>query len=379
MTLKVLHIVESFNGQATEKWLGQLIEEANRRGQGIDWTIFCILNRDGNQEEIKSLGGKVMFSAYPVSRTFSFMKGLRKIVKHGKFDVVHSHHDLMSAVYFMALIGLPIGKRIIHIHNTSLSLPTSSKLKAAFLKRMFRSVCRLLADHVVGVSDPALDAFRNKVDKRKVSPEYSVIHCGVDLSKYKIKQNIRQEFRSTLPFPSDAMIILFVGRLIDYKNPYYVLDVLVNLPENLSGTCAVFVGIGPLEAGLRKRVIEMSLQDRVVILGWRNDAFQIMQSSDLLLWPSIENPMEGLGLGVVEAQAAGLRVLMSRSVPSEAIIIPEMVDVIPLSVGPRIWAEQIARTIKRRPIESDMCLERVRNSSFNISNSLSSILELYEA
>ena len=72
-----------------------------------------------------------------------------------------------------------------------------------------------------------------------------------------------------------------------------------------------------------------------------------MANSDVLLWPSLEEPMEGLGLGIVEAQAASLPILMSQSVPTEAIVMPELVDVLPLNAGADAWSERVAQILDR--------------------------------
>ena len=128
--VKVLHIVENFDGQAIEKWLSLLVSESAKIGKKIDWTFYCIEKNAGKfSEQVTKFGCEVICSPYPISMPIKFMKALRQTISTGGYDIIHSHHDIMSAIYFLASLGLPIQKRIMHLHNSALRLPTHSMIK----------------------------------------------------------------------------------------------------------------------------------------------------------------------------------------------------------------------------------------------------------
>jgi len=377
--MKVLHIVESFNGQAIEQWLLQLVVEINRQGESVDWDFYCTLDVPGKYSEaVTSRGMKIFCSLDPISKPLLFLKGLRHVVKAGRYDVVHCHHDIMSAFYLTALVGLPVRKRIIHVHNTSLPLPTPNRYKAMIGSFLLKSVGCILADHIVGVSQPALDAYPGSGWMGYVSNS-SIIHCGVDLARFSKSSVNENDYRKRLGIPDGSKVLLFVGRMIEYKNPVFILDILENLPTSCNDVYAIFAGAGPLEEAVFKSADKKGLSSRVRVLGRQEDIPSIMQSCDLLIWPGVEEPMEGLGLGVVEAQAAGLKVVMSRSIPIEAIVIPELVDVVPLAGGAKEWAEKVIAALGRNSLQKDEALQRVERSSFSISESALNILKLYNS
>jgi glycosyltransferase involved in cell wall biosynthesis len=377
MAIKVLHIIENFNGQAIESWLYQLMRCLKETGKEVDWTFYAILGQAGKMDNaVREFGGKIIYSPVPLRQTLKFMKALRGELVTGGHDILHSHHDVMSAVYFLPSVGLPLKRRILHVHNTALALPTPSLLKKALLHGPMRQACLHWADNVVGVSEAALDAF---LKGREPKPGRDlVIHCGIDMVPFHRKPPGRLDFFQSLGLPSESRVLLFVGRMTEYKNPCFVIDVLAHVSKADPTVCAVFAGSGPLEETVREKTKLNSLESRVRVIGWQEDIPALMQSCDLLIWPGSEELKEGLGLAVVEAQAAGLPVLMSRNVPEDAIVVPELVEVLPLAAGSATWADRVMAVLNRsRPVRAES-LAKVAESSFAISRSAADIVALYD-
>ncbi len=374
--IKVLHIVENFNGQATEHWLYQTMRYMSELGVEFDWTFYSILGRRGLWDDsVIAIGGKIIYSPVPIQKKMDFVMGLRKSLKAGEYDILHSHHDILSAIYFFASTGLSLKKRIIHIHNTSLSLPTSKSFKKFLLHEPMRQTCLQWANNLVGVSGVALDAFLK--GKERIPGRDMVIHCGIDMAPFQRNLPGRHAFLQSFGLLPDSKVLLFVGRMTHYKNPCFVIEVLSHISKLDSTVCAIFAGSGPLEDEVRKLAKHKSLESRVKVLGWHGDVPALMRSCDMLIWPGLEEPREGLGLGVVEAQAAGLPVLMSRSVPEEAIVVRELVDVLPLVAGADVWAEWTLQILSRGSTNREGALTALEGSSFAISQSAANIRALY--
>jgi glycosyltransferase involved in cell wall biosynthesis len=69
------------------------------------------------------------------------------------------------------------------------------------------------------------------------------------------------------------------------------------------------VGDGPLFASLRTAVVQAGLHERIMLLGARDDATELMAAADLLVLPSWR---EGLPNVVLEAMQAGCPVVATR-------------------------------------------------------------------
>ena len=103
----------------------------------------------------------------------------------------------------------------------------------------------------------------------------------------------------------------------------------------------------------------------------------LMRLSDVLIFPRLEEPKEGLGLVLVEAQAAGLPVLASSSITEDVQVIPELFTILPLALGPGAWAEAANRIFAAEQLSSEECLRRVESSPFSLNAGVTNLLALY--
>jgi glycosyltransferase involved in cell wall biosynthesis len=173
-------------------------------------------------------------------------------------------------------------------------------------------------------------------------------------------------------------MILFGGRMTQYKNPRFVIEVLAEIADAEPNAVAVFAGVGTETDAVRQLAQDTGLADRVRILGWRDDLAELMLAADLLLWPGQEVPKEGLGLGIVEAQAAGLPIIMSRSVPEDAVVIDELVSILPLALGPEAWGRETLKRLRASHLPREESLERIEASHFSLTAGTDNVMALYQ-
>src|SRR5215471_11437904 len=158
--MKVVHVVESLDRGAVENWLLRMFRHARDRGINLNWTFYCILERQGALDEAAQAQRiRVVHSPAPLTSKVEFVRGLRAEVRNGAYDVVHCHHDLLSAVYLLSSLGAPIQRRIVHVHNADESVATASRLKRLLYRESMRQVCLSMADRIVGISNHTLDTF----------------------------------------------------------------------------------------------------------------------------------------------------------------------------------------------------------------------------
>ncbi|MCH5225708.1 MAG: glycosyltransferase family 4 protein [Muribaculaceae bacterium] len=120
--------------------------------------------------------------------------------------------------------------------------------------------------------------------------------------------------------------LLFVGRLVDKKAPYYLIQVMRNLKETFPDVSLNIVGEGPLlntcinltkALGLTDKINFKKRQSPLEIKNLINDSFLYIQHSVTTL----EGDKEGTPVGIMEASAASLPVVASSHAGIKDVII----------------------------------------------------------
>ncbi|SPF45876.1 putative Glycosyl transferase group 1 [Candidatus Sulfotelmatobacter kueseliae] len=373
---RVVHVVESLDRGSAEMWLLRMLRHARIREIGLDWTFYCTLQRPGsNDEEARALGAKVIHSPVPLGRTLAFVHALRQELRCGKYHVLHCHHDLVSAVYLLAAMGLPIRRRIVHVHNADEVVPTASLFKQRLYREPMRKLCMTMADRVVANSNHTLDIFLAGRSRRRA---VDIVHyMGIDASRFERARGDRLAFRRELGLGEEALILLFAGRMVPEKNPVYAVDVLSQMRRLHPAVIGVFVGSGGLDGDVRKRVTELRLDTAVRYLGWRDDVPEIMCCSDWFILPHPEHPVEGFGFAIIEAQLAGLRMLLSRGILDDPLLPTASFRRLALAAGPEQWAHAAMELLSNQVPSRAAALDALRESPMNMDRALKGLLGLH--
>ena len=373
---RVIHIVESLDNNAVETWLLRMLRYARETGTAADWTFFTILGHEGSSEGVATrLGAEVIHSRVPMKQTSAFVRNLHRELAREKYDVIHAHHDLRNSLYLIASVGTSITRRICHIHNADEGLPTPSAVKQWAYREPMRKTAIRLSDRVAGISNHTLDTFLRGRPRR---PGRDVVHYyGVDAAPFSSLQGDSSWLREELSIAPGAPILLFASRMAPEKNPLFAVDVFRALRSHLPDAVCVFVGSGPLEDAVRSRARELGIESAVRLTGWRGDLPRVLSAADCFILPRPDFPLEGFGLVVVEAQLAGLPMLLSSGIPDDALLPTAVYRRLPTSAGAEQWGAAAAELIRGgRPAAAD-AIEALSQSPMDMSFALKALTALH--
>lgn len=152
----------------------------------------------------------------------------------------------------------------------------------------------------------------------KIAPErLIVIPNGIDPAPF---DRAEPAPRATLGVPDSAFLCLFLGRLEAQKGVGFLLDAAERVVRRRSDWYLAIAGDGRDAAEL-KRLSESRplLADRLIWLGRRSDAANLLKTADLLVLPSL---WEGMPNVILEAMAAGRAVAATSVEGSEELVEP---------------------------------------------------------
>lgn len=121
----------------------------------------------------------------------------------------------------------------------------------------------------------------------------------------------RLRAREEWKIPLRAPAVLFCGKLQPWKRPLDLLEGFAH--ADVSGSCLLFAGDGPLRQAVEERARSLGIQDRVRVLGFVNQTQlpSLYCAADLLVLPSVH---EAFGFVVNEAMLCGCPVAVSDHV-----------------------------------------------------------------
>jgi len=153
--------------------------------------------------------------------------------------------------------------------------------------------------------------------------------------------------------------------------------VLAALRRRIPDAVAVFAGDGDLVQAVGARAAELGVDEMVRLVGWRSDVADVMGAGDWFILPHPHTPMEGFGIAVVEAQLAGLRLLLSLGVSDAPILPGASFRRLSLDDGAEAWAAA-AEALWRAPAPSRSgALCALRASPMDLDRALDGLMALH--
>jgi glycosyltransferase involved in cell wall biosynthesis len=120
----------------------------------------------------------------------------------------------------------------------------------------------------------------------------------------------REKFHAEFGLQDDELAVICVGQLIPRKGQAVLLDAWPSVLEGCPRARLIVFGQGASESDLRAQVERQGLGATVNFAGFRNDLRAFLGHADLLVHPALR---EGLGICLLEAQAAAVPIVASRA------------------------------------------------------------------
>jgi glycosyltransferase EpsF len=380
--IRILHVIENFNGQAVESWLTRIVTYEGFDHAQRYFDFFLIGVGPGRYADMVIKQGCKLHECNSGGASIPQMaRTLRGVVKKGSYDVVHIHQDVMGGIFAVALLGLPV-RLVVQAHNCWQRLPVGGCLKERFLTAAGRWLAQRLSRALVGVSQQALSGMTS--GRARQGRMDRVIYCSAKVPPNEpttLAMNYAASaMRRRYALPETAKVLLFLGRLDNYKNPVHALNLLCKMIRHgAMDVHLVIAGLGGLEATLRAMALERGVETHVHLVGWIDEPESLLLAADLLIMPSQEIFGEGLGLVAVEAQALGTPVLCSKSIPDDAKVISSLFRRISLSEEIGIWRGVANELLEQgRPAVTE-CWKAFDESPFTDRASYAALCLLYSS
>jgi glycosyltransferase involved in cell wall biosynthesis len=176
------------------------------------------------------------------------------------------------------------------------------------------------ASTIVAVSEATASAVRELAPSARVTVIPNLLDPNLAVSSPEAKQ------RSTVEPRRTGRTLLVLGSLTERKNVSLALRALALLPREYHLTVA---GDGPLRPQLEREARDLQVGERVCFVGHTAHAWTLLQRSDVLVHPALD---ETFGYVLVEAVAAA-RPVVALDRPNMNMLIPHFVPGVLVETG----------------------------------------------
>ncbi len=233
-------------------------------------------------------------------------------------DTISAHFQKKNPVSVLNLISLINRERpdIINTHSSSDSWATTiaAKLSRAKLKiirtrhlstPISRSyLSRLIYDILPDIIMTTGEEIRQRMihDNKFNASKILSIPTGVDLKRFN-PENVKPAFQV------NGFSIGMIGVLRSWKGHRFFIEAVPEILSQIHDAIFYIVGDGPQYENIKNLIQGLSLQDRVFMLGHREDIPEIIAAINVIVHPSYAN--EGVPQTILQAMAMGKPVVAS--------------------------------------------------------------------
>lgn len=330
--IKVLFVTDEMEAGGSQRQICLLARGLDRARFHPEVAYFR--NRSFLVDELLQAGIPVIHVPKRARVDPAFLWSLRRLLHRGSFDVLHAFSftgELWSAV---ACLLAPAPRLVSSVRGRYEWYSTWQwKLKAWVARRS----CCVVANSAAGAAYAA-------ERMRLVTPKIRVVSNGVDSEPGSGES---ASVRASLALSPDTVIGLFLGRLVPIKNVASLLRAtarLTNLPKPF---VLLIAGDGPLRVELERLACDLALGHCVRLLGERRDARALIEASDFLVLPSIQ---EGLSNVLLEAMAMERAVLASDVPGNSELVSHDVQGLLYASGNEEALARGLGRMIADEPL-----------------------------
>lgn len=372
MKYRILHIVGGMDKGGTETMLMNIYKKIDRNKVQFDF-LYTTNKETYYDKDIYKLGGKILrINSLSLLNGNKIIKQISDSIKNnGPYQAVHAHTLFNCGIAMKAAKRSGINIRISHAHTTSDN-------EIGIIRKIYIYLMRKLiinnSTNLLACSDLAgeyLFGEENiKSDKYTMFPNLisyeNIIDVNYkDVKKFKTENNIQK----------DDLVIGHIGTFKESKNQKFLLKIMSIFKKQNKDVKLLLVGDGSMRNELETMCRDLNISDRVIFTGTRDDIDVILNSMDVFVFPST---FEGLGLVLLEAQAAGLPCVVSEAIQPEADLQLGLFSKLNLSDGAESWANKIIEVSGKKETDKQKILDAFDKQGYLTEKCISKLLSIYK-
>ena len=302
---------------STEKYLVEKAKTLSKRGYKFFLVYEDIPKSRRFIRDFLDAGGKL----YEIRlRNFFNLSNYRKIyriIKEEDIEIVHSYFSPVCHYLSIYLTIRGFKNLVRTAANLPVSIRISKKWRNSYLRLYFSFRHKLLSLFVRKImcrsEGVKLEYQELGISTRKLS----VVSGGLDIENYKFSSIDRDKVRRKYDINNETLVLGTFCRLASVKRIDRLIKSFNSIKINDRDIKLLIAGDGPELENLKRLVRNFNLNEKIKLLGHRNDISELYSALDIFCLPSIA---EGMSNSILEAMASELPVVATYIVPNKELI-----------------------------------------------------------
>ncbi|TLQ39885.1 glycosyltransferase family 1 protein [Ruoffia tabacinasalis] len=360
--IRILHVFSVMDRGGAETMIMEIFRKIDKSLFQFDFIVHTE-KAGAYDEEIKKLGGKIYrVPRYNGKNHFQYIKRWNNFLKNKHYHIIHGHVRSTASIY------LSIAKKnkiltISHSHSTS-----NGKNISSIFKNLLQLPIRVIADCYLAASkDAGIWLFGKTIVERD---NFFILKNSIEAKRYSLNNKIRNEYRNNLDI-QDQFVIGHIGSFKGPKNHLFLIEIFNIVQQKNADSILLLVGDGEERPSILKKITEFGLKDKVILTGIRSDIPNLLQAFDVFVFPSL---FEGFGIVAVEAQTAGVPIIVSDEIPKEAFL-TDLIESVSLKEKAEFWADSILNYVDN--IKTSDRVVEIINSGYDIGEAVHQLQNIY--
>lgn len=291
MRKRVMMVIPTLGGGGAER----IVTDLARTIHGKRWKVLVVSlygKEYGNQCYISMLedaGVPVIYLDKKQGMDLLLILKIRRVIRQYQPSCIHTH---LYASSYTLLASVFLRKNTVHtVHNiVSKELPLNHRILMGLAYRLHKVTAVAISQEVYN----GIEEYYH-LDKKYIR----FIYNGIATCQFKIAAKEKREYD-----------FLSAGRLVFQKNPLLQVRALAEVRKDFPDVKLCICGEGELKDKIKAEIKKLHLEENVILAGHIMHMEEYYKKSFFFISSSI---YEGFGLSLVEAMAAGLPVIATKT------------------------------------------------------------------
>ena len=361
--IKVLMVLGNTRRGGTQAFIMNILRNIDRNRFQIDFAINLDFE-GGWGPEMRALGSSIyILPVFRVYNWISFKRTWKKFLDEHHYDIVHGHTTNSAGIYLKEAKNCGC-KTVAHIHSTGFR----GNFIERSTKKFFCKLTKKYADYWFACSSKAAHLLYG--NDYKTYQNYYEMPNAIDVKRFEYDSEIRKKVRTELGLENSVFLCGHAGTFSAPKNHAFLLDVFCEIVKKTPSAKLLLIGEGVLLEPTKEKARQLGVLEKIIFRKNLSNVNEHLMAMDLFIFPSL---FEGFGMVSLEAQATGLNIIQSDTIPTDTMLTDCVVSM-SLQEKASKWAATALAMPQRVRLAQNAI---IFNTKYNLSRTLELITSLY--